>query len=77
MVRKSFTVAVDRKERETTGSLLRRFGQYIQKSRVLRDARDRRFYSSKPSRAMRRRSALRRSVDRVKYEKLRKMGKIK
>ena len=77
MVRKSFTVAVDRKERETTGSLLRRFGQYIQKSRVLRDARDRRFYSSKVSRAMRRRSALRRSVDRVKYEKLRKMGKIK
>lgn len=68
---------VQRRERENTGSLLRRFNQKIRTSGILLEARRHQFRQPVPNRNARRRSALVRSKDRERYKELRKWGKIK
>lgn len=68
---------VIRKERESTGSFLRRFTQRVKQSEVLLEARKNRFRRPIPNKIARRKSALVRAADRKKYRELRKWGKIK
>jgi ribosomal protein S21 len=70
-------IEVTRKERESVGSLLRRFTQRVRQSGVLVESRKHKFRVAEPNRTARRKSALVRAQDRVRYRKLRKWGKIK
>ncbi|MEX2007925.1 MAG: hypothetical protein WD850_00250 [Candidatus Spechtbacterales bacterium] len=70
-------VEVVRKDRESVGSLLRRFNQRIRQSGVLIAARQNRYRVNEPNRRRRRESALVRAEDRKKYRVLRKWGKVK
>jgi ribosomal protein S21 len=67
-------IEVKKQERETTQSLIRRFTKRVQKSGVLRRARDSRFHKRSKSRQMKKRAALRREQLRKEYQKLKKLG---
>ncbi len=67
-------VEVKRKERETVGSLLRRFTRRIQQSGILVRARKARFYTPARTRRQRRLAALHRTGVRAERERLRKLG---
>ncbi|OGZ46328.1 MAG: hypothetical protein A3F26_03385 [Candidatus Ryanbacteria bacterium RIFCSPHIGHO2_12_FULL_47_12b] len=69
-------VEVRRREKESTGSLLRRFTRKVQQSRVLIDARAHTFRSRPKSKTKKQRDAVRRVQKRREYERLRKLGKI-
>lgn len=69
-------VRVTRRERETTGALVRRFTRKVQRSGVLLQARKIRFYTAKPNRVARRRSANRRTAITAEREMLYKLGKL-
>lgn len=71
------SLEVQKKERETTQSLVRRFVQKVQKSGILRRARFIRFYQRSKSRQMQKRAALRREELKKEYEKKKKLGEIK
>jgi ribosomal protein S21 len=70
-------VQAKRKQNETTGSFLRRFSRQVQQSGILINARRNRFYQADPNKRSKRQSALYREEKRKKYDKLRKLGKIK
>ncbi|MBI2624270.1 30S ribosomal protein S21 [Candidatus Parcubacteria bacterium] len=67
-------IEVKRRERETVGSLLRRFTRRVQQSGILIRARKTRFYASQRTRRERRLSALHRERVRAERERLRKLG---
>jgi ribosomal protein S21 len=69
-------VQVRRRERETTGALLRRFTRKVQQSGVLLSARKRQFYVSKPTKRNVRERALRRIKKTKEFERLEKLGKL-
>lgn len=73
----SVGIEVKRNERESSGSLLRRFTQRVRSSGILLEARRHKFKRHIPNKNARRRSALVRAADREKYKELRKWGKIK
>lgn len=66
-----------KKEKETTGALLRRFSRVIQQSGILLQARKSRFYSKKVNKRARKARALRRLELKKEYERLRKLGRVK
>ncbi|MEK7150733.1 MAG: 30S ribosomal protein S21 [Patescibacteria group bacterium] len=68
-------VEVRKRDKESTGSLLRRFTRKVQQSRVLLDARKRKHATRPKSKAKKHKDALRREVKRKEYDKLRKLGK--
>lgn len=70
-------VEVRRKERETTGALLRRFTRKVQQSGVLLSARKLRFYAGQPTKRNIREKALRRLVVSKERARLEKLGKLK
>ena len=67
---------VKKQERETSQSLVRRFGRRVQQSGLLVRARKTRFRVKPKSRESQKRAALRREVLRKEYVKLRKLGKL-
>ena len=69
-------IEVKRKERESTGSLLRRFSKKIQQSGLLLQARGSRFRDKVKSRTERRKNALRRNEIVAEKEYQRKIGKL-
>lgn len=71
------SLEVQKKEKETTQSLVRRFTQKVQKSGILRRARYIRFRQRPKSHQMKKRAALRREELRKEYERKKKMGEIK
>ena len=70
-------VEVKRRERETTGAMLRRFTRRVQQSGVLLNARKKRFYKGKPTKRTIRDSALRRIGIKKERAMLEKLGKLK
>jgi ribosomal protein S21 len=66
-----------KKEKETTGALLRRFSKNVQQSGILLEARKVRFHSKKPNRRARKASALRRLELKKEYDLLKKLGRLK
>ena len=69
-------VEVRRREKESTGSLLRRFSRKVQQSRILLEARKNAHRSRPKSKTKKQRDALRREQKRKEYNRLRKLGKI-
>ena len=69
-------VEVRRHEKESVGSLLRRFSQKIQRSGILLRARSLAFRKRKKSKTRIRKEALRRLAARKRFLYLEKMGKI-
>lgn len=69
-------VYVKRKERETIGSMLRRFTRRIQQSGVLIKSRKDRYFIKPPTKRARKARALRRLVLLKEREKLAKLGKL-
>lgn len=69
-------VEVRRHEKESVGSLLRRFSRKIQRSGILLRARSLAFRKRKKSKTRIRKEALRRLESRKRYLYLEKMGKI-
>lgn len=69
-------IEVKRKPHESLESMLRRFSDRIQQSRVLINAKKRRFYVSPPSKRQRRETAKRRRELQVYREYLRKIGEL-
>jgi len=69
-------IEVKRKEKESTGSLLRRFSKKIQQSGLLLQARGSRFREKIKSRPERRKNALKRNEIVAEKEYQRKIGKL-
>lgn len=67
---------VQKQNRESTQSLVRRFSQKMRKSGILLEARKKQFKRRKKSSQLKKRTALRREKLREKYEKLKKLGKL-
>ena len=69
-------VEVRKREKESTGSLLRRFTRKVQQSRILIQARRDEYRHRRKSKAKKRKDALKREEKRKEYDRLRKLGKI-
>ena len=67
---------VKKQERETSHSLVRRFGKRIQQSGILIRARRHRFRKRPKSPYAKKRAALRREELKEEYKKLKKLGKL-
>ncbi len=67
---------VQKQNRESTQSLIRRFSQKMRKSGILLEARKKQFKRRGKSSQLKKRTALRREELRKRYEKLKKLGKI-
>ncbi len=67
---------VTKQERETSQSLVRRFGRRVQQSGLLVRARKLRFRKKQKSQGAQKRAALRREEVSKEYQKLKKMGKL-
>ncbi|MDD5430817.1 MAG: 30S ribosomal protein S21 [Candidatus Pacebacteria bacterium] len=65
---------INKKEGETTGSLLYRFSKKMQQSGILREARKRRFHNRPISRLKRKLSAIHRDAKKKELAKNKKMG---
>jgi len=68
-------VEVRKREKESTGSLMRRFTRKVQQSRILIDARSHTFRTRPKSKTKKQRDALQRMKKRREYDRLRKLGK--
>ncbi len=67
---------VKRQNRETSQSLVRRFGRRVQQSGILLRARKIRFREKQKSEQMKKRAALRREELRKEYARKEKMGEV-
>ncbi len=67
-------IEVRKKDRETTGSLLRRFSRRVQQSGVLLRARRSRFYAKPKTKRQQKASALRREQLRGQRKEMIKLG---
>jgi len=67
---------VKRQNRETSQGLVRRFGQRLQRSGILRKARKNRFKNRHKSDQAKKRQALRKEELRKEYTKMEKLGKL-
>ncbi len=65
---------VEKKERETTQSLIRRFSKAIKRSGILKEARKRRFFRRPLSDASKKNAALRKLRAGEEYERKEKLG---
>ncbi len=67
---------VKKQDRETSQSLVRRFGRRVQQSGLLVRARKLRFRKKAKSEGAQKKAALRRVELKKEYQKLRKLGKL-
>lgn len=70
-------IAVDKNRNENDTSLLRRFSRKVRDAGIIREVRNRRYSSRKPSALTLKQGALKRMERRAHYSRLRKLGKIK
>ena len=69
-------VEVDKNSNENTASVLRRFSRRVRGSGILNRVRAARYFKKPSSKAIRKKSALKRIDKRTKYENLIRLGKI-
>lgn len=69
-------VQVKKNNQESTANLIRRFTKRVQGSGVLMRLRKERYFTREKSELVNRGSKLKRLANKVKYEKLLKLGKI-
>jgi len=70
------SLEIKKQERETSQSLIRRFGKAVKESGILVRARKTRFKLRKKSPEAKKKGALRREQSRKEYDKMKKLGKI-
>ena len=68
---------IQKKERETSQNLIRRFKKVIHQSGILLEKRKRTFHKRQKSKNLKRKSALRRKKIKKEYKRLEKLGKSK
>jgi len=68
---------IQKKERETSQNLIRRFKKIIHQSGVLLEKKKRAFHQRRKSKSLKRKSALRRNKIKKEYKRLEKLGQIK
>ncbi|HQB85057.1 MAG: 30S ribosomal protein S21 [Parcubacteria group bacterium ADurb.Bin247] len=68
------SLEIKKQDKETTQSLIRRFTKAIKQSGVLREARNRRFFTRPLSKQARKTAALRKIRAREEYAKAEKLG---
>ena len=68
---------VQRKDRENTQNLIRRFTKMIRQSGILRQTRKKQFHQRPTSSLLKKRAALRREKLKKEYKRLKKLGQIK
>lgn len=68
---------IKRKPKESVQSLVYRFTKAVQQSGILLRARERMYKAREKSENLKKEAALRREEMKKKYEKLKKLGKIK
>jgi ribosomal protein S21 len=68
------SLEVQKKERETSQSLVRRFSQRVKRSGILRWVKYSQFYQRPKGRQMQKRAALRREEIKKEYERIKKLG---
>jgi len=69
-------IKVEKKGKEPSKRLVRRFSKKVQRSGILRTVRKKRYRQKPKSEKLKKRSALRKKQLREKYRKMRKMGEI-
>lgn len=74
-LKKDYMVEVNKKPRETTSALLRRFTQKVRENKILINAKKSRFKEKNISRNVRRIEALEREKRRKEKTRLKKLGK--
>lgn len=74
---KTVIIEDSRQGNESGANLLRRFSRRVKDSNIIREVRNNRYDSRKPSTLVTKRSALRRIAKQAEILKLRKLGKIK
>ncbi|PJE69737.1 MAG: 30S ribosomal protein S21 [Candidatus Staskawiczbacteria bacterium CG10_big_fil_rev_8_21_14_0_10_38_10] len=67
---------INRKERETSQNVIRRFTKAIRQSGILLEARKRQFQRKRKSRLARKLAALRKEKIKKEYARMKKLGKI-
>ncbi len=65
---------IEKKERETTQSVIRRFSRAIKGSGILKEARKRRFFQKELNDTAKKAAALRRIRSKEEYERKEKLG---
>ncbi|MDP3982149.1 MAG: hypothetical protein Q8P70_01205 [bacterium] len=76
MAKRVALIQVERDERESNQSVIRRFTRAVRASGVVQEAKKKRFRLRPKSNQMQKRSALRKLEKRAEYEKQDKLGKI-
>ncbi len=69
-------IEVNKKPKENTGSMLRRFSRKVQLSGVLLEARKNKFRQKKINKNLRKRNALYRELKKKEIQKKKKMGQL-
>lgn len=73
---KTIVIEDKRQGNESSANLLRRFSRRVKDSNIVREVRNNRYDSRKPSSLVVKKSALRRIAKQAEITKLKKLGKI-
>lgn len=76
VMKKTVIIEDKRQGNESGANLLRRFSRRVKDSNIVREVRNNRYVSRKPSSLVIKKSALRRIAKQVEITKLKKLGKI-
>lgn len=75
-MKKTVIIEDKRQGNESGANLLRRFSRRVKDSNIVREVRNNRYDSRKPSKLVIKKSALRRIAKQAEITKLKKLGKI-
>ncbi len=75
-MKKTVIIEDKRQGNESSANLLRRFSRRVKDSNIVREVRNNRYASRKPSSLVTKKSALRRITKQAEITKLKKLGKI-
>lgn len=76
VMKKTVIIEDKRQGNESGANLLRRFSRRVKDSNIVRNVRNNRYVSRKPSSLVIKKSALRRIAKQVQITKLKKLGKL-
>lgn len=69
-------IEVSKNDKETAGSLVRRFTKKVRSAGIMRQAKKNRYWSRPKSEFVKKKDALKKIAKKTEYERLRKLGKI-
>lgn len=69
-------IEVNKSDKETTGSLVRRFSKKVRSAKIMHQAKKNRYWDRPKSEFVKKKDALKKIAKKQEYERLRKLGKI-